>query len=338
MSLAITHGPGGWRLPAWTGLALVGVIIAVGSCDQTIDPIVGEDRPFTVWGYLDATADTQRVRVFSISATLGVDRSGPIDAVVTTTDLDTGEEKLWVDEVVTFPNGDVGHVFWSAFTAQHDHRYRLEVARSDGAVSTAQVTIPPPVTVELVNARNAVVVPAYIHGKPPNLVDVSVVYDAITLPPANPWPPGSTTPPPVLVKVPVSYSGTEEPTDDGWRFEIRLRRDFEIVQEEFVTRCLPGDLIALRRIAFRFLAADAQWAPPNDSFDPNLLVEPGTFSNVTNGFGFFGGGYTVREEWIPTDVVLRTVGFRTQGPCALMPVNIPECQLPPEPCLGDEDG
>lgn len=314
---------------------LTAAIVFAAGCDQNIDPIVGEDRPFTIWGYLDAHADTQRVRVFSIEERLGVDRSGPIDAAVVSTNLTTGETHAWTDRQILYSDSSVGHVFEAAFKARYEERYRLEVRRSDGVSSSAEVTIPPPVRVELVDERNSVVVPAVIHGKPPNLVDVAVIYDAITLPPANPWPPGTTTPPAVRLRVRVPYSGKEEPTADGWRYEINLRKDFEVVQNEFELNCLRTDLIALRRIDFRFLAADEQWAPPNDSFDPNVLIEPGTFSNVTNGFGFFGGGYTVSTRWIPTDVVLRTVGYRTAGPCPLAPQNIPDCQLPPEPCLRD---
>jgi hypothetical protein len=317
--------------------ALLLAVSFLTSCDQPIDPVIGEDRPFTIWGYLDAHADTQRVRVFSIEERLGVDRAGPIDAVVTSTNLTTGEVHTWVDREITYSDSSVGHVFEAAFRAQYEERYRLSVRRSDGAESSAEVTIPPPVKVELTDERNRVIVPIQIHGKPPNLVDVSVIYDAITLPPANPWPPGSATPPSVRLPVEVSYSGKEEPTDNGWRYELNLRDDFAIVQEEFELSCLSPDHIALRRIYFQFLAADEQWSPPNDSFDPNLLIEPGTFSNVENGYGFFGGGYTVSTHWIPTEIILRNIGYRTAGPCPLSPQNTPDCQLPPEPCL-DRDG
>lgn len=317
--------------------ALLLAVSFLTSCDQTIDPIIGEDRPFTIWGYLDAHADTQRVRVFSIEERLGVDRAGPIDAAVTSTNLTTGEAHTWTDREITYSDSSVGHVFEAAFRAQYEERYRLSVRRSDGAESSAEVTIPPPVKVELTDERNRVIVPIQIHGKPPKLVNASVIYDAITLPPANPWPPGSTTPPAVRLPVKVSYSGKEEPTDNGWLYELNLRDDFAIVQEEFELSCLSPDHIALRRIYFQFLAADEQWAPPNDSFDPNLLIEPGTFSNVENGYGFFGGGYTVSTHWVPTEIILRNIGYRTAGPCPLSPQNTPDCQLPPEPCL-DRDG
>ena len=322
--------------PLRTGVTILLIVTILSGCDQSINPIVGDERPFTIWGYLDAHADIQRVRVFSIEKRLGTDRSGPIDAVVTSKNLTTGKMHTWVHREITYSDSSAGHVFEAKFSAEYEERYRLSVRRSDGAESSAEVTIPPSVEVKLTDERNRVVVPIQIYGKPPNLVDVSVTYDAITLPPANPWPPGSTTPPAVRLPVEISYSGKEEPTADGWLYEINLREDFATVQEQFELSCLSRDLIALRRIYFRFLAADEQWTPPNKSFDPNLLIEPGAFSNVDNGYGFFGGGYTVSSAWIPTEVVLRNVGYRTAGPCLLSPQNIPECQLSLEPCLNGD--
>ena len=309
--------------------------LLTAGCDDTITPIVGEERPFTLWGFLDAEADTQKVRVFTIEERLGLDRAGPIDAVVTSIDLDTGERRQWTDSEITFADGSVGHVFWSPFRAEFEHSYRLEVARSDGAASSVEVTIPPRVEVDLVNPTTRTIFPALIRGRPPSLVKVEVVYDAITLPPANPWPPGSPTPPAVRLPVSVSYDGRQEPTEDGWEIEINMREDFLVVQDEFERNCLTKDLIALRRVDFRFLAADEQWVPPGGSFEPDLLIEPGTFSNVENGFGFFGGGYTVSTRWFPDLDVQASIGFKTAGPCLMTPQNIPECQLPPEPCLRD---
>ncbi len=311
------------------------MVLSVTRCEQTIEPLVGEDRPFTLWGFLDAHADTQRVRVFTIEQRLGTDRGGPIDAVVTSTNIGTGEVIEWTDEEVVFSDSSVGHVFYAAFRASYESSYRLDVRRPDGATASATVTIPPAVRVELVDAPNRIVVPVFIHGKPPNLVGVNVLYDAATLPPANPWPPGTPAPPGYELAVSVPYDGQEEPTDDGWYFEVNLRSDFAIIQDTYTLNCLSADHIGLRRIKFQFLAADEQWAPPGGSFDPNLLIEPGAFSNVENGYGFFGGGYSVSEGWLPSLVVQRSVGFRTDGPCPLTPANIPECQLPPEPCFRD---
>ena len=309
------------------------IVVTLICCESSIQPIVGDDRPFTIWGYLDAHADLQRVRVFTVEDRLGHDRSGSIDAVVTSKNLITGESHAWDHREVTFSDSTVGHVFEAKFKANYEESYRLIVRRSDGVESTAEVTIPPPVLIELMGERDRANVPIKVIGKLPNLVDVHVLYDAITLPPVFPWPPGSTAQPGVRLPVEVSYSGKEKSTSDGWNLEVNLREDFAEVQDQFDRNCLSTDHIALRRIHFRFFAADQQWSPPNGSFDPNILVEPGTFSNIDNGYGFFGGGYTVSAGWFPSLIVQRNIGFRTASPCAMGARNIPECQLFPEPCL-----
>lgn len=305
-------------------------------CDDTVDPFVGEERPFTIWGFLDAGADTQKVRVFTIEERLGLDRSGPIDAVVTSTDLDTGEQRQWRDSEVTFADSSVGHVFWSAFRAEFGHRYRLEVARSDGAVSSVEVAVPGPVELLLDDNTNRTTVPVTILGSPPRLIKVEVEYDASTVTPANPWPPGSPRPAGIRFPVAVSYNDDLDRIAGGWETEINMIRDFGRVQEAFERNCLVKDLIALRRIELRLLVASEDWDPPGGTFDPDVLVQPGAFSNVENGFGFFGGGFTIAERWTPSLDVLQAIGYTFEAPCAFGPQDIPACQLPPEPCFDKE--
>lgn len=67
------------------------------------------------------------------------------------------------------------------FKANYDEQYRLIVRRSDGVEFTAEVMIPPSVQVELTGERDQADVPVKIIGKPPNLVDVDVLIDVITL-------------------------------------------------------------------------------------------------------------------------------------------------------------
>lgn len=68
--------------------------------------------------------------------------------------------------------------------------------------------------------------------------------------------------------------------------------------------------IELRVIILRFIAASADWLPPEGDFDPEVLVQPGTLSNVTNGFGFIGAGYRMQRNWLPADSVVSAAGFR----------------------------
>ena len=96
----------------------------------------------------------------------------------------------------------------------------------------------------------------------------------------------------------------------------------------------PTHLIGLGRVEFRFLVADDSWNPPGGDFDFEVLSQPGAFSNVENGFGFFGAGYTASTEWFPSDVVRTELGYVLSAPCGFMPA--PSCTNPPEPCFKDE--
>lgn len=316
-------------------LACLLALLLLG-CEEDFNPFVGEERPFTLWGYMDAGADTQKVRVFTIEAGPGLDRAGPIDAVVTSTDLDTGEQRPWHDAQVVFDNGSAGHVFWSAFRAQYGHRYRLEVARSDGAASRVEVVVPDPVEVVFDPDFPGTAIPLEILGDPPRLIKVEVEYDTWTVPSSNPWPPGTLPGPSYNFPVAISYTDKLKVIEGGWQTQINMVEDVPGIKDVFEQNCLSSILITIQSVRLRLLVATEDWDPPGGTFDPEVLAEPGTFSNVENGFGFFGGGFSVNERWVPPLSALRAAGFSFGAPCAFGPEDIPECQAHPEPCFGTE--
>jgi hypothetical protein len=306
----------------------------MAGCAESVQPYVGETRPFTLWGFLDAGADTQMVRVFSIEARLGTDRSGPIDAAVTSVDLDTGQRYVWRDSTVTYFDGSVGHIFWAPFQAEHGHRYRLEVARSDGATSRAQVTIPPPIRVTLDRMATSPVVPVTIEGEVPNLIGLEVIYRAVPAYPINAWPIGTVSPQAFTVPVTVSYDGKETRSGNTRRLSVDMKADFEHVKAVFQNYCLPTRIV-LQRVEFRVLAADSSWAPPGGVFDIDTLIEPQAFSNVENGFGFFGAGQVASVRWSPLTSVQEASGYALGAPCLMMPS--PACTIDFQPCYRCED-
>ncbi len=319
---------------------LLAASVLIG-CETAVDPLVGEERPFTIWGLLNAGADTQAVRVFPIEDEPGIDRPRVIDATVSTTDLTTGERREWTHRAVRYPGGDVGHVFWAAFRAQNGHRYRLEVTRSDGQASRATVTMPDEIDVTIERTETSPKVFAYVRGRIPNLLGVEMRYEATNLPPLNAWPPDRTIHPPVFFPVEVSYQGEGERIDGGWRFDIDMAEDYEVVRDAYRRNCLitaGAPDIALRRVEFHFIAADSAWNPPGGAFDPDLLVEPGAFSNVENGYGFFGAGEIVAVRWTPTPLVRQHIGYRTERPCPNQPSPVQACMEPPVPCFEEDPG
>jgi hypothetical protein len=195
-------------------------------CETAVDPFVGEERPFTIWGLMNAGADTQRVRVFPIADEPGIDRSGSIDAAVSSIDLTTGERREWVHREITYEDGGVGR-----------------------------------------------------------------------------------------------------------------QEDYEKVRQAYINHCLVtarAPDIALTRVEFHFIAADSAWHPPGGLFDPEVLVELGAFSNVENGYGFFGAGEVVAIRWTPPELLRTHLGYGYSRPCRNDPSPIQSCMEPPVPCLGDD--
>ncbi len=136
------------RAPSVSLVAFVVVVAAlfsVISCDPSFEIFEESDLAYSVFGILDASADTQFVRVEPVqdTALAGI---GSIDARVTSENLATGETAVWHDS--TFFIGATGvavHNFWTAAAGiEPEGTYRFTVQReSDGASSAAEVTLPP---------------------------------------------------------------------------------------------------------------------------------------------------------------------------------------------------
>ena len=319
-----------WDLQHTTFPALLALTICfIAGCSEEVNPLVEEPRPFTVYGYLDPTSSLQVVRVFPIGEKIQELADRPLDAVVTTYDLATGEQHNWKDSLVTFVSGEQGHIFVARFMPAYERSYRLEVTRSDGVTSRATVTVPsyvrlapPPLTIS-----NTIVPFVLETTAEPNIVQAEMRYLAAALQPP-------TEPGPIFHPVNISYRGEEKPAASGLQIEVDVREDYRIVQAEFDRNCLTTEFIAVRKMDFVVFIGDEAWVPPGNVFDPEVLVEPGLFSNIENGLGFFGAGYAIRFNAIQRGPVLQRAGFVTEeGPCSDVPPDDPSCRVIP-PCFG----
>lgn len=316
--------------------------MCTAACEESVDPIIGSDYPFTIWGFMNAGADTQNVRVYAISNALPLEGETSIDASVYSTDLTTGERREWTYKTVFFDSLMTGHIFWSPFRALNEHRYRLEVVRSDGAASSAEVTVPEAVDFEIDIEENQIVFPVRIVGDAPNLVGPKVTYSAVNIPPSNVWPVGSALYPAVVFPVTIPYEEALEQTADGWSLTINIVQDTVNVRNEFRGNCLithpegSAPNVWIRSMEFTAVAADSSWNPPGGVFDPDILAVPGSMSNVKNGYGFFGAGEGIRHQWVPGIEALERAGYSFAGRCGSPPgpLPTPSCMNPPIPCIG----
>lgn len=285
---------------------LVGLL---GGCDADVNPVLGTDHVFTLYGVITPQADTQKVLVYPIEGLLQPAQAEPLDAHFTSTDMQSGETRVWRDSLKREDNGQYNHIFWSPFRAEYGHTYRLEVERSDGAASRVDAVVPP--FSELVEQEtpdvSPVVTPILVDGDVPRLLKVVVTYIVRF---RDPGAAAAET-----KSVSFDYDDRIERVAGGWLIPVNLTRDFLTIRNQLL---LGGTFdrtfgIRLTQIILRLIAANEEWNPPDGVFDAEVLVQPGTLSNVEGGFGFVGAGYRLERSWLPLPEVIEGAGFITDG-------------------------
>lgn len=303
----------------------------VTGCEDSVSPSVGEERPFTLFGYLDPTSSTQLIRVIPIVENITDIDLVAVDAQVRTIDQESGDIIVWQQVPTQFSDSTEGIIYSANFTPDYERTYRLEVESSSGDMATAQTTVPKQVNISLLTTSTLFRPGIFIEGELPNLVQAGILYEAIALQPAI------SSQSSITVPVLVSYRGEQDRSDGGWEIRANLRNDFEEVRQAMDGVCLTTPYITIRSAEFRAFVGDENWIPPGDAadFDRQVLVQPGTFSNINNGLGFWGSGYNVAFSLRLASSTLTQIGYISSQPCQPGPGfddTAPECQ-DLEPCL-----
>jgi len=266
-------------------------LLLLMGCEEGITSLELEDNAFSIYGVINPLEEVQALRVFQIDELLELTRPEPIDANVQSTDLNTGEMVAWQDSLVRFSNGKYGHVFWAPFQAQHEHEYRLEVIRSDG-VNAKVVTLVPPLSTPEIHEYDSdgfFVTLQILWRRAPHLIDIKVGYHTN------------------VGFFDINYNLQQTKVDGGQIVTIDFREDIKPIFRAAFAGGLGKPV--LFRMDMRVVVTDENWDPPGGVFDANVFSEPGTFSNVVDGFGFVGSGYAADISWIPPVGILRQLGF-----------------------------
>lgn len=290
---------------------LLGLVSAaalmLSSCDATIPPAPDRSMPFTLYGVLTPEADTQWVRVFPVQKMLRPEGAPDLQARFTSIDRSTGERRRWRDSLFQEEDGRYVHVFWAPFRAERGHTYHLAVERPDGSSTTAKVTVPPDVALEREGEASV-----HVNGAP-RLLKIEVQYHVR-------YQTGSDR----TLPVSLFYDGAQEPREEGWLIPIYLSGARSVIEGRMRNCNISFDQITIDRMTLRMMVVNEPWVPPPGefkrplkplcakppprrgpgTFDPEILVEPKTMSNVENGFGFVGAGYRFTADITPPEEVL----------------------------------
>jgi len=281
---------------------LVFASVALSCSDTTIDPFENDGNYFTVYGFLDDLENTHALRVIPVTRRVENiqspnDDQRIIDAVVYTTDMSTGVRTKWTHKLEQLSDGSYGHIFRASFLVSAQKRYKLEIIRSDGKMTTATTKVP------YFGQENL-----YELGPEVISEDSSHVYRDIKIPNVpSPWEIQSKYfwAPDVgndlWVFVPKGRSG-HRTEDGGWQIRVDISADQENVRESVqeaknLNWIAEDAAIALVAMGLQIRILDEGWDPPNGIFDPETLAQPGRLSNVENGYGYFGSVGLYIREW-----------------------------------------
>jgi len=281
--------------------AIVLLLVSTG-CEEAVDPVLETDEAFSLYGFLDPSSDIQAVRVFTIDGVLQDSSPAPLDAQVKTINRNSGEEIIWRDSVITYRDHSIGHVFYARFKAEHDTPYVLTATGSDGRTTSVDIRTPPDgiATIDNIFSTRSQVVVEMIWSNVPRVIQAEVSYFV-----SVPFPDGTDT---TTVRVDIKSGRVSENSDGTWGVSILPSADIGVIFSALQLQ--PGlATVFLDNIEVRAFVTSDDWESPVGVFDPELLVQPGTFSNVTDGFGFVGGGYFDSFEFQLTDQVARDAGF-----------------------------
>lgn len=252
-------------LPIITVLA---ILITTG-CDESLDSLQENDRYFySVNGYLDATADTQWVRVMPVreSITPAAEIEVP---TVTLEHAGSGETVLMKDTLIHFEDERKILNFWTTMEILPEETYHLTVEGHDGRISSAQTTLPGDYPTPFFSQ------PEFgedilIINSVEQLADLQVIYR-------------------------IEFYHTEVV------FNVRypqLQNGFKVEQSRYRAPIDP-DLLRLQLMEAYcnftvlernvFVASGGPGWPDFVSLDRHTIALPDYLSNIENGVGFFGG-------------------------------------------------
>ena len=270
--------------------------LALAACEAPLDPIAPSDRVFSMSGYLDASADTQWVRVEPFGAVAGP-APGAIDAAVTLVTPD-GARVAMAPVVRAFETGPA-HLFWTTAPIATGVTYRVEAERSDGAHARATVRIPDAQAVTLTLVDGLINCPTLVIVEgAERLADVRARYALIG--PARDGEVYEFSKLPSLTRsADGAFTAQVFFGEDATEMEIDLFPGVEPIAPEVVVAVATDDWPEVEGLTLEAALASAE------------------LDRVEGGVGFVGGVVTTTADFIP--------GY------GLLP--FPLDPRPPEPCF-----
>lgn len=262
-------------------LLLYAFILAAG-CDQTFEPLKENDKyHFSIYGYLDAAADTQWIRIGVPRGNIN-ETPNPTGITVTLEDVETGQSVVMQDSL--FASKDLLN-YWTTMPLVNEHAYGIKAERDNGKSSHVIVHVPEELPTPIVwinnNPRGYMI---YIDDSVEHIADLQTKWYVILKPQTE-----------RIKKIyTFNYRNTLKHTTAFGGAYFTLVRDSE--ERGYITEKIAGAEFVVLDQQFFVSAGGPEWDDNISSINDLEYFLDGTASNVENGLGYVVG---TDSKWVP---------------------------------------
>ncbi len=257
------------------------LMILLGGCEEQFVPVQENERHFfSVNGYLDASADTQWVRVMPVRETL-IQESGLPVPKVTLQHVGSSESAVMQDSLFHFTDGRYAYNFWTTMPVQPEETYHLTIEGQDERISSAETTLPKDF-------------PAPQFREPEFGADILLVEEVERLADIQ-----------VFFRIRFTETGNEFHASFPYlTYSVHISPEtYRIpINPEFAKQHIMDmhcDIRVLKREIF-IAAGGPDWLDFL-SLDKHTIALPDGVSNIENGVGYFGGIISKTFPYINTE-------------------------------------
>lgn len=249
-------------------------LVLLCGCDQTFEPLKENTRyNFTISGTLDASADTQWIRVGTIRQSID-EPPNPEGIQVTLEDLQTGETVVMNDSVFTSRNV---LNYWTTTDIENEQTYRITVERG-GKASRVTVTTPKELSSPyILNPTDPNGANFYIDDAIEHIADVQSVYYVILNPDTENQRRVYRFPIRHTLKHTFAYSGSNF-AFANWEREVA-----------HIEQSIGNAEYSIEKRQVFIAAGGPEWIDDISSIDNLEYFLDGSASNVENGLGYVVG-------------------------------------------------
>lgn len=272
---------------------LVCVLFVIVSCDQQFEPLESNDQYyFSMYGLIDAGADTQWVRVTPVREQIDLQTDGS-DLTVTLENLETGKITELHDSL--FIQGRNVLNFWTDEPVAHNQTYRLRAELPGGETSEVTVRTPNEMPLpKLVVFSTPTLPPEYfvLVDKNVNLADIQVKYYVrLVAPNLNSKKTFS-----------FAYRNEAEVTNDfPDYYAVEIDPEAELREIERQALLPPDGEIDVVYRQIYVATSSVEWNEEIETLDNVTYALPQTLLNVNNGLGYVLG---IDSKYIPYEECL----------------------------------